>query len=60
MDLQNLLPSNLLPNLYIIFVVIALLVAVKLYFNGGIFKLTKVDLSGKTAIVTGGNSGIGA
>ncbi len=36
------------------------LVLLKLYFRGGRFSIPKVDLSGKYAVVTGGNSGIGA
>lgn len=60
MDPHNLLQSNLIANSYIVPLVIAILVAIKIYFNGGVFKHSKVDLSGKSAIVTGGNSGIGA
>ena len=37
----------------------ALFVA-KSYFSGGIYKQTPIDLSAKYAVVTGGNSGIGA
>ena len=36
------------------------LYALKQYFNGGVYKKKNIDLSTKTAIVTGGNSGIGA
>jgi hypothetical protein len=36
------------------------LYGLKQYFNGGVYKKRVLDLSSKTAIVTGGNSGIGA
>ena len=39
---------------------IVLLVLLKKYFNGGLFKYNTVELNGKYAVVTGGNSGIGA
>jgi NAD(P)-dependent dehydrogenase (short-subunit alcohol dehydrogenase family) len=39
--------------------VLAVLV-LKAFFRGGHFKVPKVDLAGKYAVVTGGNSGIGA
>jgi hypothetical protein len=32
----------------------------KKYFNGGSFNIPNINLKGKNAIVTGGNSGIGA
>ena len=37
-----------------------LVVLLKSYFRGGQFNITEADLSKKCAIVTGGNSGIGA
>ena len=40
--------------------VVVVLVLLKKYFNGGVYKQTVQDLSGKYAVVTGGNSGIGA
>jgi NADPH:quinone reductase-like Zn-dependent oxidoreductase len=41
-------------------VFLAILVVLKNHFRGGQFNIPKVDLSGKYAVVTGGNSGIGA
>ncbi len=41
--------------------ILAFLIIVKKYFSGGVFKPSgDIDLAGKTAIITGGNSGIGA
>lgn len=45
--------------MYTVPIVIAL-VLLKKYFSGGVFNIPNVDLSDKYAIVTGGNSGIGA
>jgi short-subunit dehydrogenase len=39
---------------------LVVLVLLKRYFSGGVFNIPKVDLSDKYAVVTGGNSGIGA
>ena len=39
---------------------ITLLVLLKKYVNGGTFSIPNISLKGKTAVVTGGNSGIGA
>lgn len=44
----------------LLLIVIPLIVILKLYFRGGQYTIPKVDLSGKYAVVTGGNSGIGA
>jgi retinol dehydrogenase 12 len=44
-----------------VLLVFSLIALIKLYFKGGVFKANKdLDLTGKTAVVTGGNSGIGA
>lgn len=40
--------------------VTVLLVLLKKYFNGGVFGVDSIDLKGKYAVITGGNSGIGA
>ena len=32
----------------------------KIYFSGGVYRERKIDLKGKYAVITGGNSGIGA
>jgi len=40
--------------------IIVLLVIIKKYFSGGQYKQRNIDLTGKHALVTGGNSGIGA
>lgn len=37
-----------------------IIVILKAYFRGGQFNVPEIDLTGKYAIVTGGNSGIGA
>jgi hypothetical protein len=39
---------------------IVVVVILKTYLRGGQFKIPNVDLTGKFAVVTGGNSGIGA
>jgi hypothetical protein len=39
---------------------VIVVVLLKRYFRGGQFALPEVDLQGKYAVVTGGNSGIGA
>lgn len=41
-------------------VIVAVLLAIKQYFRGTQFTGPKADLAGKYAVVTGGNSGIGA
>jgi len=40
--------------------VVIVLVLLKQHFNGGICSITEVNLQGKYAVITGGNSGIGA
>lgn len=40
--------------------IIVILFIIKRYFSGGQYKQKNVDLTGKYAVVTGGNSGIGA
>ena len=41
--------------------VLLLLILLKQYFNGGWFNIPKtLSLKGKRAVITGGNSGIGA
>jgi short-subunit dehydrogenase len=39
---------------------VIVLILLKKYFSGGVFNIPNVDLSDKYAVVTGGNSGIGA
>lgn len=41
-------------------IAIVILILLKSFFRGGQFDIPKIDLTGKYAIVTGGNSGIGA
>lgn len=40
--------------------ILIVLVLLKKYFSGGVFNIPNVDLTDKYAVVTGGNSGIGA
>lgn len=40
--------------------IVIVLILFKKYFSGGVFNIPNVDLSDKYAVVTGGNSGIGA
>ena len=40
--------------------ILILLSLLKKYFSGGVFNIPNTDLSDKYAVVTGGNSGIGA
>lgn len=40
--------------------IVIVLVLLKKYLSGGVFNIPNVDLSDKFAVVTGGNSGIGA
>lgn len=40
--------------------VVVALYLLKKHFNGGICRIADADLSGKRAVVTGGNGGIGA
>lgn len=40
--------------------ILIILALLKKYFSGGVFNIPDTDLSGKYAVVTGGNSGIGA
>ena len=60
MDFSNL--SKTIDNKHLALAggVIVFLYALKQFFNGGVYKKRNIDLSTKTAIVTGGNSGIGA
>lgn len=52
---------ELSPQIYLVCIlIIIILFFLKRYFNGGVFNSPKIDLSGKYAVVTGGNSGIGA
>ena len=39
---------------------VTIIALLKKYFNGGSFSIPNISLKGKTAVVTGGNSGIGA
>jgi NAD(P)-dependent dehydrogenase (short-subunit alcohol dehydrogenase family) len=41
-------------------VVIVALYFIKQHFRGGKYRHQDIDLKGKTAVITGGNSGIGA
>jgi hypothetical protein len=53
-------PAHLLNYLLIAVTVTTILVLLKKYFNGGKCNITTIDLKGKYAVITGGNSGIGA
>lgn len=44
----------------LLLIAVPIVVLLKLYFRGGQYTIPKVDLTGKYAVVTGGNSGIGA
>ena len=61
MALQQLLTQEkLLLLLGIAIPTTVVLVLLKKYFNGGVFGIDSIDLKGKFAVITGGNSGIGA
>ena len=58
---QELVWGYSLKTVLIATVVFATIIALlKKYFNGGSFSIPNISLKGKTAVVTGGNSGIGA
>ena len=46
--------------LIVSFVAVIGIIAIKKFFNGGSFNTPNINLKGKNAVVTGGNSGIGA
>ena len=56
----SLQPTNLLNYVLIALTVTTILVLLKKFFNGGVCNITTLDLKGKYAVITGGNSGIGA
>ena len=41
-------------------ILILTVILLKMYFNGGTYNKPRPSLNGKTAVVTGGNGGIGA
>lgn len=53
-------PTHLLNYILIAVTITTILVLLKNYFKGGICNITTLDLKGKYAVITGGNSGIGA
>ena len=60
LTIENLCGYSLQTVLLVLVFFISIIALVKNYFNGGSFSIPNISLKGKTAVVTGGNSGIGA
>jgi hypothetical protein len=61
MNTNNILEQDYLTYAILGVLVIATLILLKKYFNGGVFlPSSEINLQGFHAVITGGNSGIGA